>query len=80
MSSSWKKALEDAEFVKEQRKIMERGENAIDLAYFSEAICWWSEEILLELGVKKDIYRNTTFFETKNGYAYLYHGSGLFLV
>jgi hypothetical protein len=86
-NEAWEEALEDEEFKKEQRhimkrlvKTMERGENAIDLAYFTEAMCWWSEDILLELGVKKDVYRNTTFFETKNGCAYLHHGSGLFLV
>lgn len=87
MIDLWDEALEDPEFIKEKKKInkrlveaMEKGGDVIDLAYFTEAMCWWDEDMLLELGITKDVYRNTTFYETKNGKAYLLHGSGLFPV
>ena len=70
----------DIQLMKKVVAVMERGESLISLAYFTEAMCWWDENVLLDLGIRKETCYNTTFYVTpKNGHVYLYHGSDLWL-
>jgi hypothetical protein len=59
---------------------MEKGEDVILLGYFTEAIMWWDEDVMLYHGIEKEVCHNTTFYITpENGHVYLYHGDGLYL-
>ena len=70
----------DISLIRKLITVMERGESYISLTYFTEAMAWWDEGALLSEGIKKETYRDTTFYITpRNGHAYLYHGSDLWL-
>ena len=72
--------MADITIIKKLIAEMEKGIGLISLGYFTEAVMWWDEDIMLTEGVEKKVIYNTTFYITpKNGRVYLYHGDRLWL-
>ena len=70
--------MADITIIKRLVAEMEEGFGHLDLAYFTEAIMWWDEALMLSEGIKKEVYHNTIFYTTpKNGNVYLYVGNDL---
>jgi hypothetical protein len=78
----------DPEWEEEKKKInknllkqMEKGVSLIALGYFSEAMMWYDENCLKELGLETEVIYNTNFHVTPiNRRVYLELGGTFYLV